>query len=121
MSDYDSGTIQWNWVFISMAIFFVAQVILGVVFTIFGVLTLGIGFLLFIIFKPIVYFIGGFITGKLSPGLTIKEPAIGALIMVVLGTIFDSSHSTSGLGWLILSSIIAFGCALFGAQIGESK
>lgn len=98
----------------------IAQVILGVVFGIFGVLTLGIGFILFIIIKPVVYFLGGLITGYLSPGETIKEPAIGAVIVSVAGIIFDSTQAGMGtLPRMIIAGVIAFACAMFGATIGE--
>lgn len=112
--------IQWKWVLISIVIFVILQVVFSVVFAIFGILTLGFGFLLFVILRPIVYFVGGYITGMLSPGITIKEPAIGALIVVILGTLFDSTHST-GLFWLIISAAVSYFCALWGAQLGESS
>jgi len=115
-----AGGIQWKWVLISLGIFFVAQLILGVVFVIFGVLTFGFGFLLFLILKPAIYFVGGYITGTLSPEITIKEPAIGALIMVVLGSFFDSTRAESSFLWLIISGAVAYFCALWGARLAES-
>jgi hypothetical protein len=121
MADNMSGSVDWKWVFISMGIFLVAQVTLGVVFTIFGLLTLGIGFIAFLIFKPIVYFVGGYITGVMSPGITVKEPAIGALLIVVLSGIFDFHRIHHGLLWIIISAAVAYFCALWGAQMGEGK
>ena len=113
-------SLNWTWVFISVLIFLVSQAVINTVFAIFGILTLGIGFILFIIAKPIAYFIGGYITGMLSPGLTIKEPAIGAAIVAVGGVLFDAGTMYPGrIIGLILSGIVAFILATAGAQMGE--
>ncbi|MEM5948775.1 hypothetical protein WKV44_09515 [Spirochaetia bacterium 38H-sp] len=114
------GDIDWKWVGISIIIFFIAQIIFSIAFSILGIMTLGIGFLLFLILKPVVYYAGGLITGYISPGITIKEPAIGAFIIAVLGIILDSRHF--GIGRLILSALsggLAFFLALVGASTGE--
>jgi len=116
-----SPVINWKWVGASMIIFFIVQLILSIAFGLFGILTLGLGFLLFIIIKPIVYFAGGLITGVLSPGVTIKEPAIGAVAITVLGGIFDAGLLLQGrMLATILASILAFVVALIGATIGEN-
>lgn len=112
---FDFNKVDWKWVGISILIFFIAQIVLSVVFGIFGVLTLGIGFLLFIIFTPVMYFVGGFITGYASPGITLIEPAIGALIMNVAGALFNR-HGGFG---TIITAVIAFVFALIGAYMGE--
>lgn len=112
--------IEWKWVFASILVFLVIQVLLSVVFGVFGLLTLGFGFVLFLILKPLTYFIGGIVTGRMSPGVTIREPAIGAVIVSVAGIIFDAGRSGGGrVLWMIVSGIIAFLLALAGAQIGE--
>lgn len=119
--DYGSSSaLSWKWVLISMGIFFVSQIIVSVVFGLFTALTLGLGVVLFLIIKPVVYFVGGYITGRLSPGITIREPAIGAVIISVLGGLFDSGRF-HGLGviWIIIGSVIAYFCALAGAKMGE--
>lgn len=112
--------LQWKWIGISLLIFLVTQVVVNVAFTIFGLMTLGFGFLLFVIAKPVVYFVGGYITGRLSPGITIREPAIGAVVVAVAGTIFDASRAAGGrvLG-MIVAGIVAFVVALVGARLGE--
>lgn len=121
-SRFDFSNISWKWVFISIIIFFIAQLIISVIFGILGVVTLGVGFLLFLILKPLTYFIGGYITGKLSSGITLSEPAIGAVIVVILGTIFDASRAGFGeVFWAILSGILAYVFALLGAQFGEGR
>lgn len=116
-TEFDLSKIDWKWVGISVLIFIVAQVALSVVFSVIGVLTLGIGFILFMVFKPLVYFLGGYITGRISPGLTIFEPAVGALIVSIGGAILDRGAG-SILG-VVISAIIAFFAAVFGASLGE--
>ncbi len=112
--------IDWKWVAISIVIFLIAQIVLNFVFTVFGVLTLGFGFLIFLVAKPIIYFVGGYITGRVSPGVTVLEPAIGAVVIVVAGTVFDAIQARpGGLVGTILSGIIAFFFALLGARAGE--
>lgn len=112
--------IQWKWIFISILIFVVIQVVLNVVFTVFGILTLGFGFLLFVIIKPITYLIGGIVTGLASPGITLREPAIGAVVVSIGGTVFDATRASSGrVLWMIVAGVIAFVVALAGARIGE--
>lgn len=121
MSDSDRK-LQIKWILVSIVIMFITQGILSLVFGIFGILTLGIGFVLFLVLKPITYFIGGYITGRLSPGVTIIEPAAGAVIITVLGLVFDgfrmAGHSIIG---LIISGVIACAAAIFGASLGEKK
>ena len=90
------------------------------VFGVFGVLTLGIGFVLFVVIKPLTFFAGGFLSGLFSRGITILEPALGAAIIAFLGGIFDARWLLPHrLSWTIGSSIIAFIVALIGAYLGE--
>ena len=115
-----TAKLEWKWVGLSVLIFLVVQVVLNVVFGVFGLLTLGFGFLLFVIVKPLTYFVGGIATGYFSPGVTIREPAVGAVIVSVFGIIFDASRSSGrSILWMIISGVIAFFLALAGAQIGE--
>jgi hypothetical protein len=119
-SRFDFGHMEWKWVLVSIVIFLVAQVLFSVVFGVLGILTLGIGFILFVIIKPVTYFVGGYLTGLLSPGVTLAEPAIGAVVITLLGSLFDISRIHHGrLGWAIISSIVAFIVALIGASFGE--
>ena len=112
--------IEWKWVLIALAIFLAAQLALSIIFGIVGVLTLGIGLILFVIIKPATYFLGGMLTGYVSPGVTIREPAIAAVIATVLGALFDGRGEGGGrLIWTIVAAVIAFLVALAGAQIGE--
>lgn len=116
----ESSSIQWKWVLVSLGILLVGQVILSVSLTVFGILTLGFGFVLFIIFKPLVYFLGGLVTGWVSPGITVIEPAVGAFIISVLGILFDNTRFGAGrIVWAAISGVVAFVVALIGASIGE--
>jgi hypothetical protein len=130
--DSENSPIQWKWVFFSIIVFFILQAILSVVFGIFGVITLGIGFILFrvitlgigfilfIFIKPIVYFLGGIVTGYFSPGITLKEPAIGAIIVTILGVLFESGRFGFGrLIWMIITGVISYILAIAGASMGE--
>jgi hypothetical protein len=112
--------IDWKWVAIGVVILFAVQLALSITFGVLGIMTLGFGFLLFIVLKPVSYFLGGLLTGYLSPGITIREPAISAIIIAVAGILFDASRSAGGrLLGIIISSVVALFLAIAGAQIGE--
>jgi hypothetical protein len=117
MADYK---IDWKWVLVAAAIFLVAQLALSLVFGLLGVITLGFGFVLFLILKPVTYFLGGLLTGYVSPGVTVREPAIAAVIISIAGAILDGRGEGGGrLLGTIVAAAVAFLCALAGAQIGE--
>jgi hypothetical protein len=111
---------EWKWFIVSIIIFFILQLILTIVFGIIGVITLGIGFILFLILKPAAYFIGGFLTGLISPGITMKEPAFGAASIAALGLLFDLLRFSPGkMIGTIIATVVAFFIALIGAYLGE--
>lgn len=113
-------TIDWKWVGIGLVILLAVQLALSIAFTVLGVVTLGFGFIMFVVLKPVTYFLGGLLTGYVSPGITIREPAVAAVIVAVVGVIFDAGRSTGGrLLGLIISSVLALILAIAGAQIGE--
>lgn len=112
--------LHWKWILLSIAVFLIVQLLLSAVFGLFGILTLGIGFLLFVIIKPVTFFAGGFVSGLVSRGVTILEPALGAALMTLLGGIFDARWLLPHrLSWTIGSSVVAFAVALVGATLGE--
>ncbi|ADN01527.1 hypothetical protein [Spirochaeta thermophila] len=112
--------IEWKWVFVSMGIFLVTEVVLRVGLTLFGILTLGIGFILFLFIKPAVYFLGGLLSGYISPGITLMEPALGAVLINVLSTVlYTPVFGIGKLLGLMISSLAAFFFALIGARTGE--
>lgn len=115
-----SQSLELKWIGVSLLVFLATQLAVNLAFFVFGLMTLGIGFILFFLAKPLAYFLGGYITGRLSPGITIREPAIGAVIISVFGTIFDASRASGGrvLG-MVIAGILAFALALWGARLGE--
>lgn len=110
--------IDWKWVAIGLVILLAVQVALSIAFGLFGILTLGLGFLMFAVLKPIAYFLGGLLTGYVSPGITIREPAVAAVIVAVAGVLMDAGRGGRLLG-MILSGAVALVLAVAGAQIGE--
>ncbi|RKX91966.1 MAG: hypothetical protein DRP59_06530 [Spirochaetes bacterium] len=116
----NSGVFNFKWFLFSIAIFLVVQVFLSILFVLFGFFTFGLGFLLFLILKPLTYYFGGYMTALFSPGITIREPAAGALAVTVLGSLVDAGGSSGGhfIG-LVISGAVAYFCALWGARSGE--
>ena len=62
------------------------------------------------------YFVGGVIVGKRSPGKTIKEPAIAAVLAVALNLLLSGNFNIM---FLIFGSMIPFFSALAGGYVGE--
>jgi len=122
MEKFNFSQINWKWVGISILIFAVAQIILGAVFGLIGILTLGLGFIIFSwLVKPLVYLVTGFVTGILSPGITLFEPAIGSLIATLVGSILHIFNYRGGFFMIIFSGALAFIISLIGAYMGEKK
>lgn len=113
-------SLDWRWVGIGVAILLAVQLALSIAFGLLGLMTLGFGFVLFLVLKPATYFLGGLLTGYVSPGITIREPAVAAVIVAVVGVLFDATRSAGGkLLGIILASVLALILAIAGAQIGE--
>jgi hypothetical protein len=108
---------KWNYVFMSILVFLVVEVLFNIVFGIFSILTLGIGSLLYFIVKPAVYYFGGLLVGYSSKAETIIEPAIGAALLTIAGALFSGRSGFSIV--YIIAAVIAFICAMIGAQQGE--
>lgn len=60
------------------------------------------------------FFIGGFISAYLSPGITLKEPAIAVALLATLTNLLTQDIGTSFVAW-----IIPYFIAYFGAKYGE--
>lgn len=118
---FDISQIQIKWVGISIIVFIVAQLVITGAFAIVNLFTLGILKLLLGWLVPLlIYFITGLITGILSPGITIFEPAIGAGLTVTVASLIGL-NGRMGLVPTILIAAIAFVLALIGAYIGEKR
>ncbi|MGK0290599.1 MAG: hypothetical protein ACI86H_002058 [bacterium] len=115
-----------NWVLASILIFIVCEVILGEilgkhVFGSFISRSLRYRVEVLLIFSS--YFVGGFITGFISPTVRILEPAIGAFFSVALTFIYSLfiplSFFRFSLSRILIAGGIAFVLAYFGAKYGE--
>lgn len=112
---------QWKYVALSLIIFTILQVVAG--FIIGGIIaSKGLELEIEQASLPILFaayasfFIGGLLVGRQSPGITIREPALGAALGVTLGSLVSKNWTIVGLvvGW-ILPYVLAF----LGAMLGE--
>ena len=118
---YSNNKLQLKWVLASIVIMLITQGLLSLLFGIITFFTFGLGLVLFYVLKPVAYFVGGYITGRLSPGITIIEPAVGAVIITVIGILLDGSRTAGSVIWMIISGVIACAAAIYGASRGEKK
>jgi len=126
MRDLRDQTFSWKWVFISMAVFIGIELILG---SIVGGIIVGryksisLGFLLQGLLHLASFFVGGLAIGLFSPGIRIREPAVGAFcsvaLMLAMSLFTPYAFIRFSLNKMLLGGAIAFGLALLGARIGE--
>ncbi len=102
-------SLQWKWVIIGVL------VMTGIYLV--SRLFLPFAFLAWVAFC-VAYLIGGGLIGYYSPGLTLWEPAVAALISVALVNLYPFPAGL-GLLLLILKLVLAFGLALTGGFFGE--
>ena len=108
----------WKWVLVGVIIGFACNILfvffLSTVFLIYLFKFAFVGFV-------VSFVITGFVVGYKSPGVTLKEPAVAGLLVVILDWVFlrfvitfsvPAMHLTVGL-------IIGFLISLFGAWLGE--
>ncbi|PTQ90953.1 hypothetical protein [Agitococcus lubricus] len=117
---------SWGWVFSSMVIFVIAQLILS-----FFIGQMILGHYIAHGLKQVVqgllmlssYFLGGFIIGLISPKIRIIEPALGAFlsIFLVVFVSFVLPNTYIHFQWLklLIGGVIAFALAMYGATLGE--
>jgi hypothetical protein len=108
------GPIQWKWVAIGAAVILAVQFGFGVILGVIGLATgapqltvAGVGAVSLLGFP-----IGGLIVALISPGLTIREPAIGAVIPIALFALLNRGES-------LLSLPFVYVVTLGGAKLGE--
>ena len=117
---------SWSWVFISMALFVGVELVLGglVGEVVVGrYVSISTRFLLQGVLNLASYFVGGIVVGVISPGVRIKEPALGAFfavaLMLVLTVFTPYSFLRFSLTKVLIGGAIAYVLALTGAKIGE--
>lgn len=115
-----------KWMFASVAIFIGVELILGglVGNVVVGrFLSRSLYFILQGVLNLVSFFIGGFIIGLISPGIRIREPAVGAFlsvsIMLCLSIFTPYSFIHFSLTKMLVGGVIAFSLALVGARLGE--
>ena len=121
-----SQPFSWRWTLASMATFMVAELLLGVLV---GELVVGryksisLSFMLQGLLHLASFFVGGVIIGVVSPGVRIKEPAVGAaftvatMLMLTMFTPYTFMRMDGGK--LLIGGLIAFVIAMSGAKLGE--
>lgn len=115
-----------KWMFASVAIFIGLELILGGLIgnvVIGRFLSRSLYFILQGVLNLVSFFTGGFIIGLISPGIRIREPAVGAFlsvsIMLCLSIFTPYSFIHFSLTKMLVGGVIAFSLALVGARLGE--
>ena len=115
-----------KWMFASVAIFIGVELILGGLIgnvVVGRFLSRSLYFILQGVLNLVSFFIGGFIIGLISPGIRIREPAVGAFlsvsIMLCLSIFTPYSFIHFSLTKMLVGGVIAFSLALVGARLGE--
>jgi len=67
----------------------------------------------------LMYFIGGLFVGRLSRGHTVKEPAVAALVALVILFLLQLSQEMVNIVGLIVGAPFCFGVAYLGGVLGE--
>jgi hypothetical protein len=111
----------WKWVVVGVVIGFALNILL-----VFLLSTLFPHYLLKLAFAGFIgsFVVTGFIVGVKSPGVTLGEPAVAGLLVVILDWIFlrfviSLSAQTLPTSYLIIGMIMGFLISLFGAWLGE--
>ena len=119
-------TFSWKWVWISMGMFIVVELILGGLvgqFVAGRYVSYNLSFMLQGLLNIAAFFAGGVAIGFISPGIRIHEPAVGAFmaiaVMMTLTIMTPYRWFAFSLTRLIIGGAIAFMLALAGAKIGE--
>ena len=115
-----------KWILISLAVFIGAEVVLGgLVGTVVlrGFVSRPLGLRIELLLMLASYFVGGLTIGLISRSVRLLEPAIAAFIAVALTFLYTAFTPLLFFGFsfgrILVGGGIAFGLALFGADIGE--
>jgi hypothetical protein len=80
------------------------------------------GFWMLLVLSCLFYLVGGFVVGRLSPGIGIKEPLMAALVGWVLfevALLFIGAAGTAQLFTIFIGLPAFIGCAIIGAVLAE--
>ncbi len=112
-------TLSWKWVLLSIPVILIIQLLVTTIVAALGWVTL----------LPLVvlvaYYLGGMLIGRLSPGVTIKEPAVAVVILMVIlvavQLLFTNVQVSAGnfIFQVLFSSVVAAGLTWLGARTGE--
>ena len=126
MSNADAQTFSVKWVLLSVLIYIIAEIVLGIWvggMVVDKYMSLSLRFMLQGILNLVSYFVGGFIIGLISPGLRIYEPAAGAFLavslMLLLSFFTPYRFIQFSMTKMLVGGGIAFFLALAGARLGE--
>ena len=115
-----------KWVVGSMFVFIAAEILFGVLLAniLAGPVTsMSLRFMLQGVLNLLGFFVGGVLIGLFSPGLRIREPAMGAFLCVVLMmglTLFTPySFIRFSMTKMLIGGAVAFWLALVGARFSE--
>ena len=111
--------LSWRWVFYGALIMF-AMFCAAVVLTIVAIAATPAYAETIDAWLPLAgFFVGGLLTGRLSPGRTLVEPALGAAFAIIGKMLFHVARGEIGVGEMLIGTSIAFVLALGGAWVGE--
>jgi len=106
---------QWKWVAIAIPVILVLQFLLGMT----AVALTGGGPVSILVSSVVSFFTGGFLIAFWSPGITIREPAVGIAVAVVAANLIliktPASIEVALIGWLL-----PYFLGLTGARLGEA-
>ncbi len=112
---------SWAWVWMSLGSFLVAQSLLSLLYM--RMKTIHGSILAEAVFNIITYYLGGFIVGVVSPKVRVMEPAVGAVLAMILvhsvGMWMPVSFIHFNVGKVVVMGILVFCLAWAGAVHGE--
>lgn len=124
--EHEARPFSKHWMFASLAVFVVCEVLIGVVIGNVFVgkfVSMSLKFTMQGLLHVASFFVGGVIIGVISPGIRILEPAVAAfgtvLAMMVLTLFTPYSFLNFSVFKVVVGGGIAFALALAGAKAGE--
>ena len=122
----EERSFSYKWMILSMITFIGIELVLGGLVgevLLGGSVSMSLHFILQGLLNLVSYFIGGLLIGAISPGLRMREPAVGAFcsVALMLGLMLFTPYSfiRFSLTKLLLGGIIACFLAYWGAELGE--